>query len=209
MSGRRGRDPTSSLSLRFLEVPARRRSARRRCHGRVTSGPRRPRSAARRSLNRPGVSGRPICERQMESWTRSANYPLQLRERAVRSGLAEVRPDYRLDRPAIVAVARARPGIGWPRALPKRVRQAAGGTLGSGRARSWSLPGSGGSPLATHIARWLPVKNGLTPHGLRHGHKTWMAEDGDPRDPRRAATDTRSRDARPVRRLLSADARRN
>ena len=27
---------------------------------------------------------------------------------------------------------------------------------------------------------WLPVKLGLTPHGLRHSHKTWMAEDGIP-----------------------------
>ncbi len=27
---------------------------------------------------------------------------------------------------------------------------------------------------------WLPVRPGLTPHGLRHSHKTWMAEDGIP-----------------------------
>ena len=26
----------------------------------------------------------------------------------------------------------------------------------------------------------LPIRPGLTPHGLRHGHKTWMAEDGIP-----------------------------
>ena len=30
------------------------------------------------------------------------------------------------------------------------------------------------------VACWLPVKQGLTPHGLRHSHKTWMAEDGIP-----------------------------
>src|SRR5262249_18707197 len=30
------------------------------------------------------------------------------------------------------------------------------------------------------LACWLPVKLGLTPHGLRHSHKTWMAEDGIP-----------------------------
>jgi len=35
---------------------------------------------------------------------------------------------------------------------------------------------AGDAPLAC----WLPVKDGLTPHGLRHGHKTWMAEDGIP-----------------------------
>lgn len=27
------------------------------------------------------------------------------------------------------------------------------------------------------LASWLPIKLGLTPHGLRHGHQTWMAED--------------------------------
>jgi len=30
------------------------------------------------------------------------------------------------------------------------------------------------------LACWLPVKDRLTPHGLRHSHKTWMAEDGIP-----------------------------
>jgi len=47
--------------------------------------------------------------------------------------------------------------------------------------RARSLPGrrraaAGDTPLAC----WLPVKDGLTPHGLRHGRKTWMAEDGIP-----------------------------
>jgi len=42
-------------------------------------------------------------------------------------------------------------------------------------------PGSGEQPAGdTPLACWLPVKDGLTPHGLRHGHKTWMAEDGIP-----------------------------
>ena len=35
-------------------------------------------------------------------------------------------------------------------------------------------------PDGTPLACWLPVKPGLTVHGLRHGHKTWMAEDGIP-----------------------------
>ena len=35
-------------------------------------------------------------------------------------------------------------------------------------------------PEGTPLACWLPVKPGLTVHGLRHGHKTWMAEDGIP-----------------------------
>jgi integrase len=35
-------------------------------------------------------------------------------------------------------------------------------------------------PESTPLACWLPIKLGLTPHGLRHSHKTWMAEDGIP-----------------------------
>jgi integrase len=42
-------------------------------------------------------------------------------------------------------------------------------------------PGSGKHPAAdAPLACWLPVRDGLTPHGLRHSHKTWMAEDGIP-----------------------------
>jgi hypothetical protein len=42
-------------------------------------------------------------------------------------------------------------------------------------------PGSGQPPAGdAPLACWLPVRDGLTPHGLRHGHKTWMAEDGIP-----------------------------
>jgi hypothetical protein len=32
----------------------------------------------------------------------------------------------------------------------------------------------------TPLACWLPIRHGLTPHELRHSHKTWMAEDGIP-----------------------------
>ena len=35
-------------------------------------------------------------------------------------------------------------------------------------------------PAGTPLACWLPIRPGLTPHGLRHSHKTWMAEDGIP-----------------------------
>ena len=35
-------------------------------------------------------------------------------------------------------------------------------------------------PEGTPLTCWLPVRAGLTPHGLRHSHKTWMAEDGIP-----------------------------
>ena len=53
---------------------------------------------------------------------RSSNYPAELRERAVRM-VAEVRPDYPSDWPAIVAVA-AKLGIGTAETLRKWVRQA-------------------------------------------------------------------------------------
>jgi hypothetical protein len=35
-------------------------------------------------------------------------------------------------------------------------------------------------PVDTPLACWLPIKPGLTVHGLSHGRKTWMAEDGIP-----------------------------
>ena len=39
-----------------------------------------------------------------------------------------------------------------------------------------------GIPEDTPLACWLHVKAGLTPHGLRHSHKTWMAEGAGPVD---------------------------
>jgi hypothetical protein len=56
----------------------------------------------------------------------------------------------------------------WPPAQP-------GATYISPRGR-----GIQAIPNDTPLTCWLPVKLGLTPHGLRHGHKTWMAEDGIP-----------------------------
>ena len=53
---------------------------------------------------------------------RSSNYPPELRERAVRT-VAEVRPDYPSDWPAICAVAK-KLGIGTAETLRKWVRQA-------------------------------------------------------------------------------------
>ena len=35
-------------------------------------------------------------------------------------------------------------------------------------------------PDGVPLASWLPLAPGLTAHGLRHGHRTWMAEDGIP-----------------------------
>ncbi len=57
---------------------------------------------------------------------------------------------------------------------------------------AWPPPGPDGSftpptgrgiqriPADTPLACWLPVKAGLTPHGLRHSLKTRMTEDGIP-----------------------------
>ena len=53
---------------------------------------------------------------------RSSNYPLELRERAVRM-VAQVRPEYPSDWPAICAVAK-KLGIGTAETLRKWVRQA-------------------------------------------------------------------------------------
>jgi integrase len=35
-------------------------------------------------------------------------------------------------------------------------------------------------PKDIPLVCWLPIQPGLTTHGLRHSHKTWMAEDGIP-----------------------------
>jgi integrase len=62
-------------------------------------------------------------------------------------------------------------GHAWPRRLD--------GKLTSHMAGKVRCPGSGQEPAVDEtLASWLPVINGLTPHGLRHGHQTWMDEDG-------------------------------
>lgn len=48
---------------------------------------------------------------------------------------------------------------------------------------NWAPPRGRGIPVipdGTPLACWLPIRPGLVPHGLRHSHKTWMAEDGIP-----------------------------
>jgi hypothetical protein len=54
----------------------------------------------------------------------------------------------------------------WPMAEPGQPF-----TPPSGRGRH---PIPDGMPRAS----WLPIKKGLVPHGLRHGHNTWLEEDG-------------------------------
>ncbi|MGH3273406.1 MAG: hypothetical protein ACRDNZ_03660 [Streptosporangiaceae bacterium] len=67
-----------------------------------------------------------------------------------------------------VAVWPGVPIASWPPASPDTAWRPPGGR------RIQAIPP--GAPLSC----WLPVKPGLTLHGLRHGHKTWMAEDGIP-----------------------------
>ena len=71
----------------------------------------------------------------------------------------------------VIADATIWPGVpvaGWPPAEPS-----AGYASPRGR-------GIQAIPDGTPLACWLPIKPGLTVHGLRHGHKTGMAEDGIP-----------------------------
>lgn len=45
-----------------------------------------------------------------------------------------------------------------------------------GRGRpNWAAWPEGERP---HLVSWLPIRPGLTPHGLRHGHQTWMDDAG-------------------------------
>jgi integrase len=76
----------------------------------------------------------------------------------------------RPDRPVLVDVTQwpGTPLPPWPAAEP---------------GKPFSPPrGRGHKPIPaeTPLASWLPTLQRLTPHGLRHGHKTWMAEDGIP-----------------------------
>ena len=87
-------------------------------------------------------------------------------------------------RPAklVIADTTTWPGIpvaAWPPAQPTIGADPASADLTSNYAppRGRGIPAI---PDDTPLACWLPIKPGLTVHGLRHGHKTWMAEDGIP-----------------------------
>jgi integrase len=63
------------------------------------------------------------------------------------------------------------------RALPRRLD---GGVIAH-KTRTGRCKGSGGpSSEDVALASWLPLLPSLTPHGLRHGHQTWMDEAGIP-----------------------------
>jgi integrase len=55
--------------------------------------------------------------------------------------------------------------------------------IAQGSGTEFTIPrgrGIAAMPDDTPLTCWLPIRPGLTPHGLRHSHKTWMAEDGIP-----------------------------
>ncbi|MEU8804437.1 hypothetical protein [Spirillospora sp. NPDC048819] len=61
--------------------------------------------------------------------------------------------------------------------------KAAAAVAGGRTGRPFAPPtGRGHKPIpdGTPVASWLPLLGNFTPHGLRHGHKTCMAEDGVP-----------------------------
>ena len=61
------------------------------------------------------------------------------------------------------------------RALPRRLD----GRVIAHKAGQVRCPGSGQEPGEDiTLASWLPVQRGLTPHGLRHGHETWLDDLG-------------------------------
>jgi hypothetical protein len=63
------------------------------------------------------------------------------------------------------------------RAVPRRLD---GGVIAH-KNRDGRCPGSGQPPVEDiALASWLPLLTSLTPHGLRHGHQTWMDEAGIP-----------------------------
>jgi hypothetical protein len=77
----------------------------------------------------------------------------------------------------IIADTTVWPGVpvaAWPPAQPDK---------GTSPAIGYAPPRGRGIqaiPADIPLACWLPIQPGLTAHGLRHSHKTWMAEDGIP-----------------------------
>jgi hypothetical protein len=52
------------------------------------------------------------------------------------------------------------------------------GALVRHKAAGGVCPGTGRQPREAALASWLPVRRGLSPHGLRHGHQTWLDDLG-------------------------------
>jgi hypothetical protein len=69
--------------------------------------------------------------------------------------------------------------IGRCTSCGRTLRRRLDGSLVSHNAAGDRCAGSGRLPAEDAApASWLPLLPGLTPHGLRHGHQTWMEEAG-------------------------------
>ncbi|MFD8558230.1 tyrosine-type recombinase/integrase [Streptosporangium canum] len=103
---------------------------------------------------------------------RASNYARRIWDPAV-DGAHPKDGSRRPARPVLVDLADklwpGAPRAAWPAAVP---------------GQEFEVPRGHGvqvyDPERHHLASWLPILHGLTPHGLRHGHKTWMAEEGIP-----------------------------
>lgn len=70
-------------------------------------------------------------------------------------------------------------GAGHCSSCGRAVRLRLDGKTVTHKTKGEHCPGSGQQPDDdAPLACWLPVKDGLTPHGLRHSHKTWMEVSG-------------------------------
>ena len=53
------------------------------------------------------------------------------------------------------------------------------GAIVSHKTKGAQCAGTGEKPAEpVPVASWLPLRTGLTPHGLRHGHQTWLDDMG-------------------------------
>jgi integrase len=70
-------------------------------------------------------------------------------------------------------------GFGRCPACTRTIQLRQDGTLIRHKIGAERCPGSGMVPAEpASLASWLPLRPGLTPHGLRHGHQTWLDELG-------------------------------
>jgi integrase len=76
--------------------------------------------------------------------------------------------------PVLVDASGPWPGVPvqpWPAAVPGEPYEPP---------RSGQRTGRKHIPTGTPLASWLPIRRGFLVHGLRHGHRTWLAEDSLP-----------------------------
>ena len=78
-----------------------------------------------------------------------------------------------------VARLAGKEGSGRCAACGRSIQVRLNGTLVSHKTNEGYCPGSGQEPAEpVPLASWLPLRTGLTAHGLRHGHQTWLDDMG-------------------------------